>query len=111
MGFARWHVIDPEDPEFRAIFPQLVADARLIIDEVSARGVTIRGGFGVGEPIATTERVDASADDGHTAVYEGGAIFINGDEEAEEECESFLVTLDPVGVHATFTKTQHMPYD
>jgi hypothetical protein len=57
----RCHTIDFSGGHFEAISPVLVGDARRIVDAVMARGVSLRGGFGSGEPVVTTERVEVRA--------------------------------------------------
>jgi hypothetical protein len=111
MGFTRSYRVDTTHPEFEAIWPQLVADARRIVEELSARGIAVRGGLGTGDPIVTTERAEDSMD-GLSYVFERGAIWINGDADAEEDCETFVIA---PGVHEPaewfFTKTGRLPYD
>ena len=110
MGFARWYVIDTEHPEFRAAWPQLVADARLIVDEVSARGISIRGGAGVGDPIVSVQYAEESVD-GEVSIFERGAIWFNGDREARGGLRDLRHPAIKHPNEGMFTKTEELPYD
>lgn len=87
MGYTHYWSID------RPVTPQEIAlladDARKIID---VSGVSIRGWDGTGEPELGPDRV-----------------WLNGDADAHEACETFGIT---VGVNEwTFCKTRRKPYD
>jgi hypothetical protein len=58
MGFSRAYRLDVHQPEFQAIWPQLVDDGREVVQAVSARGIRLRDGHGSGDPVLTSERID-----------------------------------------------------
>ena len=115
MGFSRGYTLDVLQPEFQAIWPQLVEDARQITRAVSARRIRLRGGHGSGEPVLTSERIELEWPWEGRRVFERGLIYLNGDREREEDGETFMLV--PVGEMADvlssgwWCKTGRCPYD
>jgi hypothetical protein len=115
VGFTRYHHIDTEHPQFRAVWPDLVHDTSRIVEAAEARSVSVRGGRGSGPPTMTTEPAIVLGD---TLIgvgdmeFPSGVIWLNGDQALEEDCETFGIwpqMNDPR--ENWFTKTEHCPYD
>ena len=115
MGFTRGYRLDVTEPEFQAIWPQLVEDGRRIVEAVAARGVSLRGGHGSGEPVLTSQRTELDWPWEGVRVYERGVIYLNGDQELDEDAETFILV--PLGEMAEvlssgwYCKTEGAPYD
>jgi hypothetical protein len=109
MGYSHYHRLDPSHPQFREGWPRLVNDAQRVAQAVEKHGISLRGGYGVFEPVFSSDDVAVPDPWGGRMRFEGGAIWLNGDQDRDEECESFLIT--PSRGPEFFTKTQGMPYD
>ena len=114
MGFTRYHHIDTGDPRFRAVWPELVRDTRRIVEAAEARSVSVRGGWGSGPPTLTSEPIvlrDTPIGLGERE-FPSGVIWLNGDQELEEDCETFGIWPEMNDRQENwFTKTEHCPYD
>lgn len=92
MGFTRsW------DNRFGGLteFPQEFLDGvDALIDASNKAGVTIRNGFGEGEPIVTPTK-----------------ILLNGDASKQEDYETLAFVIGEMGNGFNFCKTARMPYD
>jgi len=104
MGYTHYYSFVPASPEFRSAFPQLLADTRQILDDLTAKGVPTAGPMGDGQPMLTAN-----------------VIAFNG-VGPEDDYESFALETgqDPsIARHApdgqtfvwTFCKTARRPYD
>jgi hypothetical protein len=109
VGYSHYHQFDVSHPQFREGWPRLVQEARRIAQAVQQWGVSLRGGYGVSEPVFSSDDVEVTDPWGERIRFEGGAIWLNGDQARDEECETFLITPSRGG--GCFTKTQGMPYD
>jgi len=91
MGYTHYYFnLGKHNPErWASIFPQLPADAALLI---AASRVSIKGPSGEGEPILTND-----------------VIAINGDEDSGDGHESFV--LRQTAKSSRFCKTARKPYD
>ena len=87
MGYTRyWERTD------KAITDDFVAEVNEIIEECTAHGITIRDGFGEGEPVVSLEK-----------------IWINGTDENDLGHETFYLGNEPK--EFDFCKTACKPYD
>lgn len=100
MGYTHYWSYD-RDFDRRALGLALL-DAREIVKAVQARGISLRGGMGLGEPMV------------------GEGICFNGDASTNEDHEGFLFPMSTVGeeeamaLHGQlwdFCKTGRAPYD
>lgn len=102
MGYTHYYRYNPNHPAFQSAWPQMVADASLIVTQVQAAGITILG-FDNIPPVTPT------------------GIALAGDYNNELHAEPLIISpttatlrpwlYDENGTVRTFCKTERFPYD
>lgn len=94
MGYTHYFDAKRNTPnsEWELAFPQIVADAKLIVAAAASHGIKIAGGQGDGEPTIGPDY-----------------IWLNG--EGDESHETFVLKRGQVESWDTFCKTARKPYD
>jgi hypothetical protein len=121
MGYTHYMAYAPEDEQFKKAWPDILTDARLIVDHVTNElGIEIAGGVGEGEPVIGGEGPPSMP-------VLSGTIWLNGAGPREPEHEDLAhetLLIDPhpgaarkmdqlraKGFVWEFCKTARKPYD
>lgn len=105
MGYTQYFSYRPDDPQWRAAWPELLGDTRRIIDWCAQEGIVVAGGLGEGDPQIGPDAIslNGAGDEGVETLYIAGP-----DEVQELERSRGMHHRDYV---FGYCKTNRMPYD
>jgi hypothetical protein len=123
MGYTHLWEYAPETPQFREHWPQILADAQLIVAHAAAVNITLAGGDGSGA--AKLDLTDGIILNGDRASHEAGDSFVldpapwrgwaeankTGDRGQRAWARAHKAQLAATGFDTAFCKTKRRPYD